>query len=85
MCQRRRSSRLCHKEWNGLLKDFYYKRWAAYWQTLQDVLDGKPMVELDYYAMEEPWTLAHNPYASQPEGDCISVAKEVFNEVFPNK
>ena len=74
-----------HKEWNGLLKDFYYKRWAAYWQTLQDVLDGKPMVELDYYAMEEPWTLAHNPYASQPEGDCVSIAKEVFNEVFPNK
>lgn len=74
-----------HKEWNGLLKDFYNKRWAAYWQTLQDVLDGKPMVELDYYAMEEPWTLAHNPYASQPEGDCVSVAKEVFNEVFPNK
>ena len=74
-----------HKEWNGLLKDFYYKRWAAYWQTLQDVLDGKPMVELDYYAMEEPWTLAHNPYTSQPEGDCISVAKEVFNKVFPNK
>ena len=74
-----------HKEWNGLLKDFYYKRWAAYWQTLQDVLDGKPMVELDYYAMEGPWTLAHNPYASQPEGDCVNVAKEVFNEVFPNK
>ena len=74
-----------HKEWNGILKDFYYKRWAAYWQTLQDVLDGKPMVELDYYAMEEPWTLAHNPYTSQPEGDCVSVAKEVFNEVFPNK
>ena len=74
-----------HKEWNGLLKDFYYKRWAAYWQTLQEVLDGKPMVELDYYAMEEPWTLAHNPYASQPEGDCVNVAKEVFNEVFPNK
>lgn len=74
-----------HKEWNGLLKDFYYKRWAAYWQTLQDVLDGKPMVELDYYAMEEPWTLAKNPYSAQPEGDCISVAKEVFNKVFKNK
>lgn len=54
-----------HKEWNGILKDFYYKRWAAYWQTLQDVLDGKPMVELDYYAMEEPWTLAHNPYPAK--------------------
>ncbi len=74
-----------HKEWNGILKDFYYKRWAAYWQTLQDVLDGKPMVELDYYAMEEPWTVAHNPYPEKGEGDCISVAKEVFNEVFKDK
>lgn len=74
-----------HKEWNGILKDFYYKRWAAYWQTLQDVLDGKPMVELDYYAMEEPWTVAHNPYPAKGEGDCISVAKKVFNEVFKDK
>ena len=74
-----------HKEWNGILKDFYYKRWAAYWQTLQDVLDGKPMVELDYYAMEEPWTLAHNPYPAKGEGDCITVAKEVFNKVFKDK
>lgn len=74
-----------HKEWNGILKDFYYKRWAAYWQTLQDVLDGKPMVELDYYAMEEPWTVAHNPYPAKGEGDCISVVKEVFNEVFKDK
>lgn len=74
-----------HKEWNGILKDFYYKRWAAYWQTLQDVLDGKPMVELDYYAMEEPWTVAHNPYPAKGEGDCINVAKEVFNEVFKDK
>ena len=74
-----------HKEWNGILKDFYYKRWAAYWQTLQDVLDEKPMVELDYYAMEEPWTVAHNPYPAKGEGDCISVAKEVFNEVFKDK
>ena len=74
-----------HKEWNGILKDFYYKRWAAYWQTLQDVLDGKPMVELDYYAMEQPWTLAHNPYPAKGEGDCITVAKEVFNKVFKDK
>lgn len=71
-----------HKEWNGLLKDFYYKRWAAYWQTLQDVLDGKELVTLDFYAMEEPWTLAHNPYQSQAEGDCIETAREVFKTVF---
>lgn len=72
-----------HKEWNGILEDFYYKRWAAYWNVLQDVLDGKPMVNLDYYAMEEPWTLMHNTYASQAEGDCIDTARSVFNSAFP--
>ncbi len=71
-----------HKEWNGILKDFYYKRWEAFWQTLTDRFDGKPEVILDYYAMEEPWTLATNPYSSAPEGDCIDTAKEVFAEAF---
>lgn len=71
-----------HKEWNGILKDFYYKRWEAYWQTLKDQLNGKPEVILDYYAMEEPWTLAKNPYTAEPEGDCITIAKEVFSRAF---
>jgi len=71
-----------HKEWNGILKDFYYKRWEAYWKTLCDVLDGKPLVELDYYSMEEPWTKATNPYTSVPENDCVTVAKEVFTKAF---
>ncbi len=71
-----------HKEWNGILRDFYYPRWVAYWQTLQDQFDGKPEVILDYYAMEEPWTLERKVYGSESEGDCIAVAKEVFNNVF---
>lgn len=71
-----------HKEWNGILKDFYYPRWEAYWQTLRDNFEGKPLVELDYYAMEEPWTLSHTPYSSAPEGDCIDTAREVFTLVF---
>ncbi|WP_321480808.1 alpha-N-acetylglucosaminidase [uncultured Bacteroides sp.] len=71
-----------HKEWNGILKDFYYKRWEAYWQVLRDVLAGKPMIELDYYAMEEPWTKETNVYSSSPEGDCVTTAKEVFQTAF---
>lgn len=71
-----------HKEWNGILRDFYYKRWAAYWQTLQEQLDGKPARPLDYYAMEEPWTLEHNAYPATAQGDCIEVAREVFGNVF---
>lgn len=71
-----------HKEWNGILRDFYYQRWAAFWKTLQDQLDGKPAVQLDFYAMEEPWTLAKNPYAATAEDNCIDTAQEVFNQVF---
>lgn len=71
-----------HKEWNGILSDFYYKRWNAYWKTLQDQLDGKPAVQLDYYAMEEPWTLERNTYSSTPEGNSVDTAKAVFDEVF---
>lgn len=70
-----------HKEWNGILRDFYYMRWSAYWKTLQDQLDGKPEVKLDYYAMEEPWTLAKNPYTTEPEGDCIELAKKAIKLV----
>ncbi len=71
-----------HKEWNGILRDFYYMRWAAYWKTLRDQLDGKPEVKLDYYALEEPWTLAKNPYSPAPEGNSVDIAKEVFKKVF---
>lgn len=76
------------------LRDFYYKRWEKYWQVLQDQLDGKlpvlpvgnsstptadnPAMTIDWYALEEPWTLAKNTYAASAEGDCIEVAKEAI-------
>lgn len=94
-----------HKEWQGLLKDFYYPRWEAYFKALADqmkaqqkpqpdLLGGGPNatktaaelfqmalpqeVTLDYYALEEPWTLRQNPYSAAPEGSPVDVAKEVM-------
>lgn len=93
-----------HKEWQGLLKDFYYMRWFAYFKAINDEMDIKSKsdieklgdgkykglsqnellrlalekeVKLDFYAMEEPWTLQHNPYSPLAEGDCVDVAKEI--------
>jgi alpha-N-acetylglucosaminidase len=71
-----------HKEWQGILKDFYYKRWSAFWQSLSGAFAGQEVKDLDYYGMEEPWTLATNPYSSAPEGDCVEVAQEVYQSVF---
>ena len=86
-----------HKEWNGLLRDFYYPRWQHFFQLMQDELDGRlpmlpvgnssqlksaqdnPLLTVDWYAIEEPWTLRHNPYGAQAEGDEIQVAREIIN------
>ena len=93
-----------HKEWQGILKDFYYKRWKIFMDALAKQMEdythpneealgagknaNKTSSELfdlalpkgpqiDWYSIEEPWTLQHNIYSSRPEGDCISMAKEV--------
>lgn len=95
-----------HKEWQGLLKDFYYTRWHIYFDALSkqmyaslrpnpSALGGGPNAnktsselfamalphgpEIDWYAIEEPWTLKHNAYTSKPEGDPITMAKRVIN------
>ena len=38
-------------------------------------------VKLDYYAMEEPWTLDQTPYSAAPEGNPVDVAKEVIEMI----
>ena len=92
-----------HKEWNGLLRDFYYKRWQAWWTLLQRELDGmnrqrpiaqqrattneelaaaqKRVYNVDWYAMEEPWTHERDTYSSRPEGDCTQLAQEAIEMV----
>ena len=94
-----------HKEWQGLLKDFYYPRWKAYFEALAaqmkaltapqpELLGGgenatKTVAELfqmalpqevtlDWYAIEEPWTLRQNPYSQAPEGSPVDVAREAM-------
>ncbi len=91
-----------HKEWQGILKDFYYTRWVKYFQILQEELDGKlpvlpvgnsswlknsqdnPALTINWYTVEEPWTLDHTPYSAEPEGDPIEIAKEVYKKAFSN-
>ncbi|MCC8171937.1 MAG: alpha-N-acetylglucosaminidase [Parabacteroides sp.] len=71
-----------HKEWNGILKDFYYMRWKRYFDFLSLKLDGANPPEIDFYALEEPWTKATDFYPSEPESDCIPTVKRIFAEIF---
>ncbi len=94
-----------HKEWQGLLRDFYYPRWKTYFDALEAQMRAwqQPQPELlatgpnanktsselfamalpqepqiDWYAMEEPWTLQQNTYTAEPEGDALAVARRVM-------
>ncbi|MCD7714215.1 MAG: alpha-N-acetylglucosaminidase [Prevotella sp.] len=71
-----------HKEWNGILRDLYYKRWAAFFDTLR-TSPGTAPKPIDYYAMEAAWASDLTPYSAEPEGDCINTAREVFQSIFP--
>ena len=97
-----------HKEWQGLLKDFYYLRWKTYFDALAaqmeaqtrpqpELLGGGPNanktsaelmvlarpqeVQIDWYALEEPWTLQHNAYSPMPEGSAVDVAAKVIGHL----
>lgn len=52
-----------HKEWSGILADFYYLRWKT-WADMLLAASGSedPADMIDYYSLEEPWTLMHNSY-----------------------
>lgn len=71
-----------HKEWNGVLADFYYPRWKAYFEALAATFDGKPMKQLDFYAMDEKWTLLHNVYPYEAQGNPVEFAQTAFENVF---
>lgn len=70
-----------HKEWNGLLKDFYYNRWKIWIEQQKAQLNGSPAKDIDFYAIEEKWTQQKNPYSSQPEGNVLETAKEIYNQI----
>lgn len=71
-----------HKEWNGVLADFYYPRWKAYFEALAATLDGKPMKDIDFYAMDEKWTFQHNVYPYEAQGDAVEFSQTAFENVF---
>ena len=71
-----------HREWSGLLKDFYYPRWKAYFDMLGQRLNGVQVQDIDWYAMEEPWTWLRNDYPAEPEENAVEIAQWAYGKVF---
>lgn len=70
-----------HREWNGLLRDFYYLRWKTWLDEQLKSFEGGQPKAIDFYALEEPWTLKHNSYASEADGNPVDIACEIYREI----
>lgn len=70
-----------HKEWNGILKDLYYIRWKRYFEYLEAKMTGLNPPEIDYYGIEEKWTLATDSYSDESEGNAVSKAIDTYKKI----
>jgi len=67
-----------NKDWAGLTRDYYYRRWQIYFNDLDRSLKtGTPPHPIDWFAFGEKWNRAQTHYATQARGDSWSVAMQV--------
>lgn len=73
-----------HREWNGLLKDFYYNRWKLWFEYQYQLLEGNNPTPIYYYSIEEKWTKQTNHYLSEPKKatNPIEKIRYIFNKAF---
>lgn len=67
-----------HKEWSGLLQDFYLRRWEMFVSALRESMSGKPLVEPDYFVFEKQWTEERKVYPAAPTGDPVDEAAKAL-------
>lgn len=66
-----------HKEWAGLLKDFYYPRWKMFFEKLEKELQGGKVNPIDFYSWEEEWTKKQNKFLPVPEVDLFEILESI--------
>ncbi len=69
-----------HKEWSGLLADFYLPRWEMFIGDLKIRLRGASPATPDYFTFEKHWTEQRNLYPAIPMGDAVDAASRAFAE-----
>lgn len=69
-----------HREWSGLLKDFYKMRWEKYFNHLSAKMEKKPSPNIDFYVLEEAWINENRPFSTVSQAEVIATARSVFEE-----
>lgn len=69
-----------HREWGGLLKDFYAIRWQAYMDETLKQWDVALSHPIDYYSLEEKWVNQLYHTTGKAKENSIEVVKEILSE-----
>lgn len=66
------------REYSGIIRDLYAKRWSAYFASLDTALStGTTPAPIDVFAMDDAWAHATNSYPTTTKGDPYTVASAV--------
>lgn len=74
-----------YKEWSGILRDYYYARWQAFFNYLEEKLEGKNPKEIDFYSISEEWTNRYNSYSDIPLNNPVEISKEIYYRYIYNQ
>ena len=66
-----------NKDWAGLTRDYYMKRWRIYFSALDDELRTSVAAKpIDWFALGEEWNRGKQRYTTRPQGDAYALAAE---------
>ena len=71
-----------HKEWGGMIRDYYYPRWEKYILYLERTLDGETCEQPDTFEDERNWIKSHNTYHVNINSDICTNAYKIFSKYF---
>ena len=67
-----------HREWQGLLADYYLPRWQHWFDWRLSNWGSDPQSAPDAFDMEFPWSHQSNPYPSTPVGNPVATARRIL-------
>lgn len=73
-----------HKEWGGMLRDYYLPRWTNYIAYLKGTLEGQILTIPDSFQAERRWVNAHNKYSTVANADPVETARKLYNKYRSN-
>lgn len=71
-----------NKQWAGLTKDFYQKRWSIWTTDCINKLNGKKVSDPDWFRIENRWTWQTNEYTDIPTDLDLKKATEKVLSVY---